>query len=167
MPLNLHPFAGRQGYLEVTDGDNGDAYAWLAVGRFDPPVVAVPNTSPNVIGQRQQAAAELSRDLALSKLEAPLAELFGSDRAEVGPRAAAARALLELGGARTIPSVALLLRNGATPDGLRAKLGAALAEQGSQEALAALVLALREAPQRLQVQLAAALAGRKSISYTP
>ena len=99
--------------------------------------------------------------MALSKLEAPLAELFGSDRAEVGPRAAAARALLELGGARTIPSVALLLRNGATPDGLRAKLGAALAEQGSQEALAALVLALREAPQRLQVQLAAALAGRR------
>jgi len=25
---------GRQGYLEVTDGDNGDAYAWLAIGRI-------------------------------------------------------------------------------------------------------------------------------------
>ena len=114
-----------------------------------------------MIGQRQHAAAELARDLSLAKLEAPMAELLGSDRTEVEARAAAARALLELGGARTISSVAPLLRDSASPDSLRAKLGAALAEQGSQEALAALVQALREAPQRLQAQLATALAGRR------
>src|SRR5205814_8719982 len=116
-----------------------DAYGWLAIVRFGPPVVAVPSTSPHRIGQRQQAAAELARDLTLAKLEAPLAELLDSDRTEVEARAAAARALLELGGARTISSVAPLLRDSATPDSLRAKLGAALTEQGSQEALAALV----------------------------
>jgi putative heme-binding domain-containing protein len=40
-------------------------------------------------------------------------------------------------------------------------LGLSLVEQGSEEAMAAVLQALREAPQRLQGQLAAALAGRR------
>lgn len=31
---DLQPFAGRRGFIEVTDGDDRGAYAWLAVGRF-------------------------------------------------------------------------------------------------------------------------------------
>jgi putative heme-binding domain-containing protein len=152
---------GRQGYLEVTDGDNGDAYAWLAIGRFEPPVVTVPKWSPNAMGARQQAAAELARELSLTNLEAALSRLFSSDRAEIEPRAAAARALLHLDGARNIPAVTALLRDATEPNGLRAKLGSALVEQGSEDVLASVVLALRDAPQRLQAQLATALAGRR------
>src|SRR5206468_6268269 len=155
------PISGRKGYLEVTDGDNGDAYAWLAIGRFEPPVVTVPKTNPNAMGARQQAAAELARELSLASLETPLARLLSSERAEVEARAAAARALLHLDSARNIPSVTALLRDAAAPNGLRAKLGSSLVEQGSEEALATVVLALREAPQRLQAQLATALAGRR------
>src|SRR5207245_7807709 len=59
---NAAPLAGRQAYLAVTDGDNGDAYAWLAIGRFEPPVVTVPKLSPNAMGARQQAAAEFARE---------------------------------------------------------------------------------------------------------
>src|SRR5207247_4790241 len=102
---------GRQGYVEVIDGDNSNAYAWLAIGRFEPPVLTVPSMSPNAMGARQHAAAELARDLSLSNLETPLARLLASDRAEVEPRAAAARALLRLGSRRNMPSVTALLRD--------------------------------------------------------
>jgi putative heme-binding domain-containing protein len=155
------PIPGRQGYLEVTDADNGDAYAWLAIGRFEPPVLIVPKLSPNAMGARQLAAAELAGELSLANLETPLARLLASDRAEIEPRAAAARALLRLGNARNITSVIALLRDAASPNALRAKLGLSLVEQGSEEALATVLLALREAPQRLQTQLATALAGRR------
>jgi putative heme-binding domain-containing protein len=153
--------SGRQGYLEVTDGDNGDAYAWLAIGRFEPPVVTVPKLSPNAMGARQQAAAELARELSVANLQAPLARLLSSERAEIEPRAAAARALLHLDGARNIPAVTALLRDATAPTGLRAKLGSALVEQGSADVLATVVLALLDAPQRLQTQLATAMAGRR------
>jgi putative heme-binding domain-containing protein len=155
------PISGRQGYLEVTDGDSGAAYAWLAIGRFEPPVVTVPKMSPNAMGVRQQAAADLARELSLTNLEVPLARLLASARAEVEPRAAAARALLHLTGAGNIPAVAALLRDAATPNGLRGRLGSSLVEQGSEEALTNVLHALRVAPQRLQVQLATALAGRR------
>ena len=39
---DLQKFAGRQGYIEATDGDDATGYAWLAFGRFEPPVVRVP-----------------------------------------------------------------------------------------------------------------------------
>ena len=34
---NLQEHAGKQGYLELADGDTANAYAWLAVGRFSLP----------------------------------------------------------------------------------------------------------------------------------
>ena len=40
--MDLSKYAGRQVYLEVIDGGTGKGYAWIAVGRFDPPVIAVP-----------------------------------------------------------------------------------------------------------------------------
>src|SRR5439155_10879258 len=141
--------------------DNGNAYAWLAIGRFEPPVVTVPKLGPNAMGARQQAAAELARELSLANLATPLARLLASDQVEAESRAAAARALLKLEGARNIPSVTALLRDAAVPNSLRVKLGSSLVEQGSEEALAAVVEALREAPQRLQTQLATVLAGRR------
>src|SRR6185295_17882703 len=70
-------------------------------------------------------------------------------------------ALLHLTGVRSIQAVAALLRDAATPNGLRAKLGSALVDQGSEPALGFVLLALYEAPQRLQAQLATALAGRR------
>src|SRR5262249_6781356 len=39
---DLKQWAGKQGILEVVDADTGDAFAWLAVSRFEPAVVAPP-----------------------------------------------------------------------------------------------------------------------------
>lgn len=37
---DLSPFQGKPVRLEIVDGDNGNAYAWLAVGRFEPAVLS-------------------------------------------------------------------------------------------------------------------------------
>ena len=34
---DLRTQVGRQGFIEATDGDTGDAYAWMAIGRLDEP----------------------------------------------------------------------------------------------------------------------------------
>src|SRR5262249_22824673 len=39
---DLHHHVNHRGYLEIIDGDDGPAYAWLALGRLDPPVVPLP-----------------------------------------------------------------------------------------------------------------------------
>lgn len=54
--------AGRAVRVEVMDGDSGSAYAWLALGRFTPPVLTTTNLKS---GQRDK------RVLALAKLCAP------------------------------------------------------------------------------------------------
>src|SRR5207237_1557409 len=93
---DLGPFTGRQGYFEITDGDDGNAYAWLAIGRFDPPVVTVPKFSPNLIGHRQQAAAELVRALSLTELEPRLAAALANPTTDIGACGAIANTLVAL-----------------------------------------------------------------------
>ncbi|MAG93577.1 MAG: hypothetical protein CMJ48_07490, partial [Planctomycetaceae bacterium] len=39
---DLSEHAGQQGILEIVDADAGKAFAWIGVGRFQPPVVRVP-----------------------------------------------------------------------------------------------------------------------------
>src|SRR5258706_220447 len=65
---DLGQHAGEQGYLEIVDGNRGHSYAWLAVGRFNPAVVALPKIIPNHLDNRQPAAAELAGALHLEKL---------------------------------------------------------------------------------------------------
>jgi hypothetical protein len=91
---DLAPHAGKQAYVEAVDGDNGTAYAWLALGRFDPPVVTVPALDPSQVAKRQEAAADLARVLMLAKLEPRLAGIVLNSASELDTRLAAARALL-------------------------------------------------------------------------
>ncbi|HEX5176780.1 MAG TPA: PVC-type heme-binding CxxCH protein, partial [Chthoniobacteraceae bacterium] len=72
---DLAAHQGRRGVLELVDTDTGDAYAWIAAGRFEPPLISVPKVSPNTLAQRQTIAAQLVRTLHLANLEAPLAKL--------------------------------------------------------------------------------------------
>ncbi len=159
----LAAHAGRQGYLEIVDGDSGNAYAWLAVGRIAPAVVALPAVDPSQVANRQQAVAELARIFEVRSLEPQLAAWLGSSAMEVEPRAVVARALLALEkeGARHLPAVMALIQDANTPLALRSRLGSVLMEEGSGTALNSLMIAAREAPYRLQTQLASALAARR------
>ncbi|MEA2709405.1 MAG: hypothetical protein QOF78_2006, partial [Phycisphaerales bacterium] len=48
----LDDHAGKQAYLEITDGDAGTGYAWLAFGLFDPPVVPMPERPVHAVQRR-------------------------------------------------------------------------------------------------------------------
>src|SRR6185436_13627989 len=65
---NLAGHAGKQVFLELVDGDTATAYAWLAVGRFEPAVVSLPRITPKLIDERLTSAAQIAlatRDTAL------------------------------------------------------------------------------------------------------
>lgn len=160
---DLAAHAGRRGYVEIVDGDNGNAYAWLAAGRFHPPVIALPAVDPSQVAHRQLSAAELARAFEVRSLEPQLAAWLGAPAVEVEPRAAAARALLALDreDAKHLPAVMALIQDASSPLPLRARLGSVLMEEGSGIALNSLMIAAREAPYRLQAQLASALATRR------
>lgn len=63
---NLDDLHGRPVRLETTDGDSGEAYAWLAVGRFEPPVVKVDTFQSEAVG-----VGRLAKLASLLKYAAP------------------------------------------------------------------------------------------------
>jgi putative heme-binding domain-containing protein len=155
---DLSKVAGNKGYLELIDGDTGNAYAWLAAGRFDPPVVSVPAANPSQISQRQVAGAEIARTLKASDLEPELSNLFTLRNLEAEARAAAARALAAAAPVRALGLLTNCLNDAAEPMQLREKIAQAIGEINSAMSAAALVESLRTAPHRLAVKITQALA---------
>ena len=156
---SLNKFAGREGYLEIVDGNAGHSFAWLAVGRFNPPVVALPAIIPNQVDKRQLAAAELAGTLRLTKLEPKLADLLNDPNAEADARGAAAKALAALNPSGCLPGLGKIIAEADQPIKLREKIATVLGELNSPQARAILVETLRTAPHGLQTQLGLALAG--------
>src|SRR5262249_48861142 len=116
---DLSKWAGKQGVVEIVDGDAGDAFAWLAVGRFEPSVVSVPKTSPSQVDKWQQSAAEIAGSLHFEKFESNLAELLDDGNADTDARAAAAKALSELSGPKHVDEFRKVVSNANEPNKLR------------------------------------------------
>jgi putative heme-binding domain-containing protein len=159
---DLSAHAGKKGFLEIVDGDDGTAYAWLAVGRFNPPVVNVPTTNPNVVGQRQQAAAELARSLPIPALEPQLARILLNPSTELDACASVARALVALRPNETLAALAPLVGDPAVPTVLRQQISEAIVGKKSTDAQAVLLEAIRTSPRRGQIKLAQALVSSAS-----
>jgi putative heme-binding domain-containing protein len=157
--LDLPDDAGMKAYLEVVDGDDGNAYAWLAIGRFDPPLIEVPKIDPSQITKRQQAAADLARLLPLPTLEPKLTELLLDSTLELEARSAAARALLAFNPNEDLEPLSPLIADAAMPGPLREKIcGAVAGKYAVAPSHAILVESSRSLPRRLQIQLAQSLA---------
>ena len=156
---DLSAAAGRRGTLEIVDGDTGTGFAWLAAGRFNPPVVPLPQTNPNQKQRRLLDAAELARSIPLPEFAPRFAELLKgvARRAEV--RTAAAQTLLAFDSATYLPLAATMLADTNQPTDLREPLALLLAGQNSPVARSAVLEAMRSAPQRLQIKMALPLAG--------
>jgi putative heme-binding domain, Pirellula/Verrucomicrobium type len=158
---DLMKWAGKQGVLEIVDGDAEDSFAWLAVGRFEPPVVSVPKVSPNQVDKWQQSAAEIAGSLHFEKYQSRLAELLEDENADAEARAAAAKALSELSGPKHIDEFRKVVLSTDEPSKLRGKVAGVLGQMNSPEAKATIVEALRTAPTSLQTELALALASNR------
>ena len=157
---DLSAHAGETGYLEIVDGDTQGAYAWLAIGRFDPAIVAVPKIMPGTYDNRRQTAAEMATDLKLAGLETPVDVLLLDTNASATARGAAAKALAVLSPAAHEQELAAILRDPGQPQALREACARALADSGLPEAGKTLAASLASVPQALQTQIALAMASR-------
>jgi len=157
---DLSAHSGEPGYLEIVDGDSQSAYAWLAIGRFDPAIITVPKIMPGTYDNRRQAAAELAGELKVASLETPLDALFLDANASAAARAAAAKALGVLCPAAREQELSAVLRDPEEPQILREACARALAESTLPEAGKLLVEALASVPQALQTKIALAMASR-------
>lgn len=52
--------ATKRAFLELVDGDDGSAYAWLAAGGFEPPILGIPELGAPSQDRRIRSAAELA-----------------------------------------------------------------------------------------------------------
>ena len=148
--------AGKRAVIEVTDGDDGKTYAWLAFGRFVPALPELVLGEVQSLARRQQTGADLARSLKLATLEPAVAKLF-TETTDAATRAAAGRAWLVLNATAALPHVEPLVRDAAQPETLRAELAAQLGEAAEARGLAVVVAALTNAPTRLQTRFATAL----------
>jgi putative heme-binding domain-containing protein len=158
---DLSKWAGKQGMVEIVDGDAEDSFAWLAVGRFEPAVVTVPKMSPSQVDKWQESAAEIAGALHFEKYEPRLKELLEDENAVADARAAAAKALSELSGPKHLEEYRKVVSSANEPNKLRGKVAEVLGQINSPEAKATIVEALRTAPTSLQTELALALASNR------
>ena len=154
---DLTEFAGKSGYFEAVDGNEGKAYAWLAFGRFDPELPQLALVEPQSATQRQVLGADFARSLRLVALQPVVAKLFAATT-DAPTRIAAGRAWIALGPQDALPSVERIVLDAAQPESLRAELAAQLGETTDARQLQVVVAALTNAPTRLQAKLASALA---------
>ena len=155
---DLKDHAGKMGYIEAVDADAGSGYAWLAFGRLDPPVAALPSASPAMIAARQRQAAEIAASLSLKDVAGPLRDVMKRKSGEVATRTAAAAALANIDAATFVPAAGEIIADSGEPMALREKVAESLGRVTTAEARGALIAGFRTAPARLQTALANALA---------
>jgi hypothetical protein len=155
---DLSGHANESGYLEVIDGDTGAAFAWLAIGRINPPVINLPAMSPRDVDERQRAAAELAASLRLTGLDERLKALAQDQDADTDARAAALKTVVAGNAEPSLGMVRKILFDAEEPAKLREAVAAVLGESGSALAKNILVEAFGTAPLGLQTKLGLALA---------
>ena len=79
---------GKEVRIEIVDGHEGAGYAWLAVGRFDPPVMSVEQND------FRQTGIDLARKFALRGLSCQLISILADSSAPTPLRATAGNTLL-------------------------------------------------------------------------
>ena len=88
---NTEKLGGRSVYLEIVDQDSGDAYAWLAVGRF-----SLQGLNPSETSQNQRIAARIIRKFGLHEFRDEMVQLIRKKDVAHESRVAFARAIASL-----------------------------------------------------------------------
>jgi putative heme-binding domain-containing protein len=154
---DLHAYSGRRGCLELVDGDDGAAFAWLAIGRLEPAVVALPSSSLSEESRQQRMACVIVGELQLTELLEPAQRLLASKSIGIDTRAAAAVAVTKLGSSDGLNALKAILQNQAASAALRSSVAADLARIRSPQSRSILVDAFSSAPAALQSRYADAL----------
>ena len=157
---DLQEYAGQQAVFEIVDASTLPAYAWIGVGRFDPPLIQVPD------GSRENLAADACEMIGRFRLTAYLPQLLAIAAAEgqvPGARVAAAASALKLGGHdQALPILKRLLVDARLDTVARQRVVEALGRSDDDEARRILSESLTHAPATLQRSLALALGNTAS-----
>jgi putative heme-binding domain-containing protein len=164
---DLSKHAGRQAYLEITDGDAGTGFAWLALGRFEPRVVALPKVSPRAMQRRLRQTAEIAATMELSSVTSDLLGVLVDSANDTETRAAVGDALAQLGGHEdAVTALSQLVTDSNQVMPLRDRAAAALGRIATPAAQQAIVDSFRLAPRELQTALAVALTSNTASAET-
>jgi putative heme-binding domain-containing protein len=163
---DLSAHAGQQAYLEITDADPGNAYAWLAFGRFNPSVIEMPRVPVHAQQRRLRAAADFATVTKLPALAPEIEHAMLDHRNEIDTRAAMAAALAALHADASVPAMKQIIGESAEPMKLRDRVAAALGAMATPSAQQAIVESFRLAPRELQTSLANALASNTASAET-
>ena len=170
---DLAEFAGKRGYVELLDADEGSGFAWLAVGRF-----SIAGLNPSDVPSQQVAAANLVADFKISDLKSQIMERLLSHDTDARAKEAFARALLALQPDTVLSSLVPLIADVSLPEALREQIAAAVVdrrlgtlarpdstskdkpkeETGKSAHPPLLLVAVKAIPERLQLRLAETLA---------
>jgi putative heme-binding domain-containing protein len=152
---NLKNHAGKNGIFEIVDAHTGAAFAWLGVGRFDPPVLPLLDAN----SEKEDARfLELAGQLGPASFAPRLAALAEAGDRPAEVRAAAAAAAVKLGAAeRLTPLLGQMLGRANEPDVLRKRAAELLGAMDADPARKLLVAGLAQAPAGLQRDMAMAL----------
>jgi putative heme-binding domain-containing protein len=156
----LDQYAGQQAYLEFTDGDIGNAYAWFAFAKLDPEVVPMPYPAPMALQQRLRFAATAAGESKIASVAEPLRTMMTTPALDTETRAAAASALVAINDSKSVEPMAQLVSDVNEIMPLRQKMAAALGAMPAGRETA--VSSFRFAPAELQTALAQAMTTDKA-----
>lgn len=158
---DLTETAGEQGYLEIVDGDQGKAYAWLAVGRFHPKVVSVPGKSLQQQLARTSAAAFLVQQFHIHSARDELVTLLSADQLDPGLKNVLALAIITLDHTDKFrPLFPLPVNQFPAKDSFQQDVIQAVINQKQVQVDALFQRAFKTYPSRLQTQVAVALSNQ-------
>lgn len=155
---NLAKWAGKQGIFEAVDADVGQAYAWLAVGRFSPAVLMSPTAGFAFGDSGLTTAVQIAEQMRLEPLAGSILHLLNNRHADSPGRSAAAAAALTLRRADALKTLSRLVQDPEEPMALRITAAQLLGSVNTQAARLSLATGLVTAPGPLQQPLALALA---------
>ncbi|HIL72011.1 MAG TPA: c-type cytochrome, partial [Verrucomicrobia bacterium] len=154
--MDLSGFKGRPGYLEVEDGDSQGAFAWMAIGRFDPPLIIVAEPSPRKSEKRNLEGCRLAADLGLSKYFPQTTSVLVDSRQPLANRIAAADACIKLNRDKSFIHLEEILKDSRESIRLRARIATVLGGMNHKTAIRIMMETLSILPERMQVPLASA-----------
>lgn len=120
---DLSRFTGKTVYLDITDADTGTAYAWLAVGRFQPEVVILPDMDPRRVTRHLMTAVKIASQFDLKRFKPPFRSLIAHSWADATVRREIVALLAKWSGDILTQAIAELDRQQRTlPDAARNEL---------------------------------------------
>jgi putative heme-binding domain-containing protein len=156
---DLSNHRGKRAVIEIVDGDDAGAFAWLAVGRFEPAVISVPDAESQGPEGRFRDAANLAADLRLESMADDFAAVVQNAASGALIRTVALTAWSRLKNDTVAAAAAIIAAEPVLSESVRESVLSAALEQEASQRGSLLGESLKALSSRSQTRVAEALAG--------